>query len=125
ADARYGAKTLEAIPQHALPGCREAVRPTPLLRRQRLDPLARLEPGDGTVECPRSEPLSRHGLDVLRHGVAVLRPIGERDQDVQRRLGEPSQPGQQIVAAPHRLSPIRYYARHSITPCVVMSSRGP
>src|SRR6185436_13422043 len=129
ADTRDGTQAFEAMAQDALPRRRQPVRSPPVLRRQRLDPAARLEPRDRAVERARPRPLPRHRLDVLRHRVAVLRAVGERDQDVEGRLGETSQARQQVVAFPqcHVVSQVappgagRCYAGQSITLRVVES----
>ena len=81
------------------PGARQLVRPPAIVGRQRLDPLARLEPRDRAVQRARPELLAGHRLDVLRHRVAVLRAVGERNQDQQRRLREPAEVGERVEAS--------------------------
>ena len=52
------------------------------------DEAALLEPGDGAVEGARPDAGAREAGDVLHHGVAVARLVGEADEDEKRRLGE-------------------------------------
>jgi len=74
--------------EHALAGAGESIRPPAIVARQRLDPLSRLEPRDRAVERARAELLTRDHVNVLRHRVAMLRTVGEADENQQRRLGE-------------------------------------
>jgi hypothetical protein len=55
ADARHRAQALQPRAKHLLAGVREFVRTPAIFGRQRLDPLALLEPRDGAVERARPE----------------------------------------------------------------------
>jgi len=75
-----GSQALETVTEHALASRREPIRTAPILGRQRLDPLARLEPRNRAIERARTQDLTRYRLDVLRHGITVLRAVGERNE---------------------------------------------
>ena len=74
------------------PGDRYAVRPTAVVRLERLDQAAGLQSRDHRVEGARAEPYA-HGLrHVLGDGVAVLGLSGQAGQHQQRRISPPVQP---------------------------------
>src|SRR5215203_4285569 len=89
-ERRQAAKLLREI-RRADPG--QPVRPTAVLRRKRFDQAALLEPGESRVERSRSEWPTGRLLDVGHDRVAVLRTVGQTDEDEQRRFGEPSEFG--------------------------------
>src|SRR5215471_10872240 len=86
AHACHGLQAREPRAQDTLPSTGQPIRTTTIVGGQWLDPLPRLEPRDRAVERARTELLTRERGDVLRHRVAVLRAVGERDQNEQRRL---------------------------------------
>src|SRR5689334_16562073 len=63
----------------------------PLVGGQRLDEPEPLEPVQRAVERARPELDLRELPDVLDQRVAVLRPVGQADQDQHRRLPGPAQ----------------------------------
>src|SRR5262245_18968406 len=109
-DSRHRPERLEPMAKHALAGSGEAVGPAPIVGGQRLDPAARLEPRDRTVERAGTRLPSGERLDVLHHRVAVLGAVGQRDQDVEGRLRKATQAGQFVVALLHGSSTRRPYA---------------
>jgi hypothetical protein len=60
----------------------------PIVRVQGVDQAPRLQAGDGGVQRARPEADIRERGDVFGHGVAVLRPLSEADQNQQGWFAE-------------------------------------
>src|SRR5262249_15440398 len=63
-------------------------RATAILGVELLDQAPPLEPGQRSIQGPRTGLLAGCRRDVLHDRVAVLRPVAQRQQDVERWLGE-------------------------------------
>jgi hypothetical protein len=86
----------------------QAVGPAAVLRRQRLDQAAFLEPSESRVQGSRPQRSAGRLFDVGHDRVAVLGAIGQADQDEQRRFGEPSEFGDRWVHLDSRSYDRRY-----------------
>src|SRR6185437_1819486 len=75
-----GAKDGEAVG-------RDAIGTTAIFGRQGLDEALLLEAADGAVESAGAKARAAQDGDVLNHGVAVLRAVGEAGEDEERGIG--------------------------------------
>ena len=104
---------LELGTQRRGSGRGEPIRASPVHRLEGLDQAARLEPRERRVQRPRAERRTRDLLDVGHDRVAVLRPVAQRQQDVQRRLGESAQVRDLVGRLTRASVRVRLY-RHTI-----------
>ena len=89
ADTRDGLNAREPGAKRLFAHGGELVRIAAIVGVESVDQAPRLETGDGGVQRARSEANIRERGDFLRHGVAVLRALGEADQNQEGWFAEP------------------------------------
>jgi hypothetical protein len=83
----------------------QPVRVAAILAVEALNEPAPFEPRDRAVERARAEADAGNLLDVVGHRVAVLRAVGEADENQEGRFRKPPEVVELVVVPGHMLRP--------------------
>src|ERR1700746_3394845 len=90
-DTCYGQHSRKPGTQGAFTRSSQPIRIATVVACEGLNESLSLQPGEGAIQRAWSQLHAGDGGDVLRHGVTVLFPFRQTDQDQQSGLGEPSE----------------------------------
>src|SRR5258706_7650091 len=90
------AEALEVRPQDGGPGLGQAVRTAPVLGRQGLDEAPILEPLQRRIQRAGAQRLAGEPARLGHDRVSVLGSIAQHEEDRQRRLLKPAEPGKLV-----------------------------